>query len=84
MFYLSAVAVVLIPVPLIHVPYRPMKLPLLILALLLDLGWREIPDLWLGLMVWAVTLSTVASGLQYVLLWGYRAVVESRQQREEQ
>ncbi len=57
---------------------------LLILLLLLDLGWREIPDQWHVAMVWAVTLSTVASGLQYVVLWGYRAVVESRPQREKQ
>ncbi len=57
---------------------------LLVLVQLLHLGWWPMPDFWHNVMLWAVAASTALSGLQYVLLWGYRAVVESRAQREQE
>ncbi len=55
---------------------------LLVLMLLVDLGWWPLADAWVVGVIWAVTASTALSGLQYVVLWGYRAIAESRAMKE--
>ncbi|MEM9532442.1 MAG: CDP-alcohol phosphatidyltransferase family protein [Pseudomonadota bacterium] len=48
----------------------------LVLVVLLALAGLQVVAQWQTMLVWAVTASTVLSGVQYVVLWGVRALIE--------
>ncbi|MES9935015.1 MAG: CDP-alcohol phosphatidyltransferase family protein [Sedimenticola sp.] len=45
----------------------------LVLSVVLDEGLMGLPDLYILAMVWAVAVTTVASGVNYVWVWSHRA-----------
>ncbi|MES9960398.1 MAG: CDP-alcohol phosphatidyltransferase family protein [Sedimenticola sp.] len=45
----------------------------LVLSVVLDEGLMGLPDLYILAMIWAVAVTTVASGINYVWVWSHRA-----------
>ncbi|MET0103525.1 MAG: CDP-alcohol phosphatidyltransferase family protein [Sedimenticola sp.] len=45
----------------------------LVLSVVLDEGLMGLPDLYILAMIWAVAVTTVASGVNYVWVWSHRA-----------
>lgn len=54
----------------------------LVLTVLVDLVWPEIPDEAIMALVWLTCVSTVWSGVHYVWKWGTMAWRESRQRED--
>ncbi|MES9966758.1 MAG: CDP-alcohol phosphatidyltransferase family protein [Sedimenticola sp.] len=50
----------------------------LVLSVVLDEGLMGLPDLYILVMIWAVAVTTVASGVNYVWVWSHRAAQQGQ------
>lgn len=51
---------------------------LLVVAVIMDAGIHDLPALLLRILIWACFATVVVSGLQYVWIWGRKAVRHGR------
>lgn len=52
---------------------------MLVLAVMFSLGFQALPALWMDVLLYSVTLTTIWSGLDYVWTWSRRAMSKREQ-----
>ncbi|QGU34003.1 CDP-alcohol phosphatidyltransferase family protein [Thermochromatium tepidum] len=51
---------------------------LLVVAVILDAGVVDLPEVLIGALIWACLITVVVSGVQYVWIWGRKAIAKGR------